>query len=186
MQEAVRLIVRCRTSVDSPRPLDKGTHVCRASPATLMVKVEMSRSEMMQDVRAYGIPDIELAGQDGGTVNPADFAGHDLIVLFCPAEPLAAASELASYNAQADALAYNDAFMVAVCCGEAGLPASRIVISTDAERAWEAFGKCLDEGVHPRADCGGVLLFGRGGCLRQTWHGTGHAKEVIRVLGERM
>lgn len=140
----------------------------------------------MQDTRAYGIPDIELAGQHGATVNPSNFAGHDLIVLFCPAEPLAAASELASYNALADALAYNDAFMVAVCCAEAGSPASRILISPDSERAWDAFGKCLDGTEHLRTGQGGVLLFGRGGCLRQTWHGTGHAGEVIRALGERM
>ncbi|HEU4956537.1 MAG TPA: hypothetical protein VFT40_02795 [Sphingomicrobium sp.] len=141
---------------------------------------------MMRDKQAYGIPDIELAGQHGGTVNPSNFAGHDLVVLFCPADPLAAAKELASYNALADALAYNDAFMVAVCCAEAGLPASRILISADSERAWDAFGKCLDGTDHLRADQGGVLLYGRGGCLRQSWQGTGHAKEVIHALGERM
>lgn len=140
----------------------------------------------MQDSRAYGIPDIELASQHGGTVNPSNFVGHDLIVLFCPAEPLAAASELASYNALAEALAYNDAYMVAVCCAEAGSPASRILISADSERARDAFGKCLDGTERLRADEGGVLLFGRGGCLRQTWHGTGHAREVIQALGERM
>lgn len=140
----------------------------------------------MQDAQAYGIPDIELAGQLGGTVNPSNFAGHDLIMLFCPPEPLAAASEFASYNALADALAYNDAFMIAVCGAEAGSPASRILISTDTERALDAFGKCLDGTERLRADQGGVLLFGRGGCLRQTWHGTGHAREVIQALGERM
>jgi peroxiredoxin len=151
-----------------------------------MVKLENSRSHMMEDTRAYGIPDIELAGQQGGTVNPSNFLGHDLILLFCPAEPLAAASELASFNSLADALAYNDAFMIAVCCAEAGSPASRILISTDAERARDAFGKCLDGAKRLHTDQGGVLLFGRGGCLRQSWHGTGHAREVIQALGERM
>lgn len=140
----------------------------------------------MQDTPAYGIPDIELAGQHGGTVNPGNFAGHDLILLFCPAEPQAAARELSSYNALADALAYNDAFMVAVCSGEAGSPASRILLSTDAERARHAFGECWGGTELLRAEEGGALLFGRGGCLRQTWHGTGHAREVVQALGERM
>lgn len=140
----------------------------------------------MQDTRGYGIPDIELAGQQGGTVNPSDFAGHDLIVLFCPLEPVAAADELATYNALADALAYNDAFMIALCCAEAGSPASRILMSGDTERAWDAFAECLDGTERLRADQGCVLLFGRGGCLRQSWNGIGHAKDVIQALGERM
>lgn len=140
----------------------------------------------MEDTRAYGIPDIELAGLHGGTVNPSDFAGHGLVVLLCPTEPLAAASELASFNALAGALMHNDAYMVAVCRAEAGSPASRILISADSERAWEAFGKCLEGSEGLRTDEGGVLLFGRGGCLRQSWQGTGHAKDVIQALGERM
>lgn len=140
----------------------------------------------MQDSKAYGIPNIDLAGQQGGTVNPSDFAGHDLILLFCPAEPRAATVELASYNALAEALAYNDAYMVAICCAEAGEPASRTLISNDAERAWNAVRKCLDGTEKPDPNEGAVLLFGRGGCLTKVWRGVGHANDVVQALGERM
>jgi hypothetical protein len=140
----------------------------------------------MPSARILGVPDIELAGAKGGTVNPSDFAGHDLVVLFCPADRQAAARELADYNALADALACNDAYMVAVCEPEAGLPASRISVAIDAERAWEAFSNCLSKRKPPNHDEGAVFLFGRGGCLRQARLGVGHAKEVVRWLDERM
>jgi hypothetical protein len=141
---------------------------------------------MMPSTRRYAIPDVDLAGQHGGTVNPSHFAGHELVVLFCPADPIAAAKEMTSYNAVAEALAYNDAYMVAVCGADAGPPASRTLMTSDSERAWEAFGKCLDRSKRFNAEQGGVLLFSRGDCLQSVWHGTGHASEVIQALGERM
>lgn len=141
----------------------------------------------MPQKRTYGIPDIELASEQDRTVNPANFAGHDLVVLFCPADSEAAALELADYNAVADALAYNDAYLVAICDPEAGTPASRISVASDPEqRAWDAFGGCVSRHKRPKLGEGAVLLFGRGGCLRQCWNGIGHAKEVAEALGERM
>jgi hypothetical protein len=140
----------------------------------------------MQDAQAFGVPNVDLAGRQGGTVNPADFAGHELVILFCPAEKEAAAAELTAYNSLADSLAYNDAYMVAICGDEAGSPASRILLSTDTERAWKAVSKCLDGTEKPDPAEGVVLLFGRGGCLTRVWRGIGHADEVAKALGERM
>lgn len=145
-----------------------------------------SWSHIMQEAHAYGLPDVDLAGQQGGKVNPADFAGHDLVMLLCPADKSAAATELAAYNGLANALAYNDAYMVAICCAEAGAPASRILVSNDSERAWQAVGKCLDGTDKPDPEEGAVLLFGRGGCLTKVWRGVGHANEIAKALGERM
>ena len=137
----------------------------------------------MPEHRTYGIPDLELT--DG--VNPSDFAGHDLVMLFCPDDTEAAAQELADYNALADQLAYNDAYMVAVCSKTAEAPASRVLTARDAEgRAWDAFSKCLSPHMRPAPAEGAVFLFGRGGCLRQVWPGSGHAKEVVQALNERM
>lgn len=140
----------------------------------------------MRDSRTLGLPDIELAGPQGSTVNPSNFAGHDLVVLFCPADRQEAARELAAYNGLADALAYNDAYMVAVCDREAGTAASRICIASDAEHAWDAFAKCLGNRERAPITEGATFLFGRGGCLRKVWPGVGHANEVMRALGERM
>lgn len=140
----------------------------------------------MQDAQAYGVPNIDLAGQHGRAVNPADFAGHELVMLFCPAEKKTGAAEMAAYNGLADALAYNDAYMVAICGSDGGAPASRILVSNDTERAWDAVVQCLDGTNKLDPDEGAVLLFGRGGCLTKVWRGAGHADEVAMALGERM
>lgn len=140
----------------------------------------------MPEIGTYGPPDIELVGEQGRAVNPANFAGHDLVVLFCPSNPQAAAQELAAYNALADALAFNDAYMIAISERDAGLPASRIALSADFDRAWDVFSGCSSKRERPTPGEGAVYLFGRGGCLRKVWHGAGHAKEVAQALGERM
>lgn len=139
----------------------------------------------MHDDRAIGIPNIDLAGRHGGAVNPVDFAGHGLVMLFCAAEEKAAAAELAAYEGLANTLSHNDAYIVAICGAGAGPLASRMFISNDIERAWDAVGKCLN-GANSRApDDGAVLLFGRGGCLTKVWRGIGHADEVAQAIGER-
>jgi peroxiredoxin len=140
----------------------------------------------MPETKALGLPDVELAGVQGAKVNPSNFAGHDLVVLFCPKDRQAAARELADYNALADSLAYNDAYMVAVCDPNAGEPASRICIASDSEHAWAAFSHCLGKSQRASTAAGAAFLFGRGGCLRQMWQGVGHATEVAQALGERM
>ena len=83
--------------------------------------------------RTYGIPDIELPLLAGGTINPGNFAGHELVVLFCPLDRAAAEQELADYNRHADQLSYNDAWMIAV--GETGSvePASRVTFAAEPD-----------------------------------------------------
>lgn len=140
----------------------------------------------MPEMQTYGPPDVELTGRQGHMVNPANFAGHDLVVLFCPSDSNAAAQELAEYHALAEGLTYNDAYMIAICNREARPPASRIVLATDIDRAWDAFSQCSSKRRRPYPDDGAVFLFGRGGCLRKSWEGAGHAREVMRTLAERM
>ena len=135
----------------------------------------------------YGIPDIELLLPNGGTVNPTDFIGHELVVLFCPLDRGAAARELADYDRHADQFSYNDAWMIAVCDDTETLPASRITIAADPDLgAWRAFGECLDPPEQLAREDGAVFLFGRGGCVTRAWPGSGHAEDVVKELGERM
>lgn len=141
----------------------------------------------MNASRIYGIPDIELPLPKGGKVNPADFAGHELVVLFCPLGRAAAERELADYNRYSDQFSYNDAWMIAV--GNVGNiePASRITLAWEPDAgAWQAFGSSLDPPQRlPRED-GAVFLFGRGGCLTRAWQGPGHASDVAKELSKRM
>jgi len=135
----------------------------------------------------YGIPDIELPLPKGGTVNPSDFAGHELVVLFCPLDRDAAARELADYNRSADQLSHNDAWMIAVFDDTKTLPASRMALAADPDLgAWRAFGESLAPPRQLPREEGAVYLFGRGGCLTRVWQGSGHATDVIGELGKRM
>ena len=135
----------------------------------------------------YGIPDIEFPLSKGGTVNPTNFIGHELIVLFCPLDRGAAARELADYNRYVDQFSYNDAWMIAVSDDTAALPASRITIAADPDlEAWRAFNECLDPPERSSREEGAVFLFGRGGCLTRAWSGSGHANDVVGELGKRM
>lgn len=141
----------------------------------------------MTAIRDFGIPDIDLPCAKGGTVNPSSFAGHELVVLFCPSDRQAAAKELADYNLHADQLAYNDAWMVAVCDPVETPPASRISLAGDKDSfGWRSFCGRLAPARQPSRDEGAVFLFGRGGCLQRMWEGSGHASEVTEELGKRM
>jgi peroxiredoxin len=141
----------------------------------------------MEHCPILGLPDIRLVGDQGREVNPRDFAGHELLVLFCPADLEAATRELAEYNSLADALAYNDAYMIAICDLNAGSPASRVTMASDPDRvAWAAFSDSLPLAEQASSGAGAVFLIGRGGCLNQSWRGVGHAQKVREALSERM
>lgn len=137
--------------------------------------------------RDFVIPDISLPSPKGSTVNPSFFAGHELVVLFCPSDSAGAEKELADYNRHTDQLAYNDAWMVAVCDAIQTPPGSRISLAGDTDsRGWQSFCERLDPPKRPPREAGAVFLFGRGGCLQRMWEGSGHAAEVVEELGKRM
>lgn len=135
----------------------------------------------------YGVPDIQLPMLKGGTVNPTDFIGHELVVLFCPLDRGAAAREVADYDRHVDQLSFNDAWIIAVHDDPEILLASRIQVAGDPDlRAWRAFSKCLDSPELTSREEGAVFLFGRGGCLTRAWPGSGHASDVVKELGKRI
>lgn len=141
----------------------------------------------MSEVQEFGIPDVELSCGPGKTLNPTHFAGHPLVMLFCPAEQAAAERELAAYNGLSDALANTDSYLVAISGRGAVTPASRVSIVQDPkQRAWNAIRQKLGGNDGRQLTEGAVILFGRGGCLNRAWTGAGHVGEVKQALGERM
>lgn len=129
------------------------------------------------------IPDIELARSDGVPVNPSHFIGHDLIVLFLPGNEKDSVRDLAEYDALADRLARDDAYMIVICEVATNSTHSRVANVSDPEsKAWKEFDT-TDQA--PRRAEGAVYLFGRGGCLRRRWEGPGHAQDVFTALEER-
>lgn len=137
----------------------------------------------------YGIPDIELDRVGGGTVNPSCFAGHELVVIFCPAGPAAAAAEITSYAERAKAFADCGAWLIAVRCDDFPPDTStheQITIALDPMGAgWAAFENLLDSAARTAEAAGGTFLFHRGGRLGRACHGSGHAAQLLDALRAR-
>lgn len=134
----------------------------------------------------FGIPDVELTCDAATRINPSSFAGHDLIVMFCPTDAEQAARELDAYRKRSGEFTDLDAWVLAFGdqCGQSELsrPGEPILIADTDRHAWVAFrdlaraSETLD-----RAD-GATFLFPRGGGLHRYWHGSGHVLDVLEEL----
>ena len=133
----------------------------------------------------FGIPDIDIACGAGRKVNPSAFAGHELVVVFCPADPEQAAFEIDSYRKYAANFVEYDAWVLVfgdqcdLGPGQVGHP--QLIADTD-RHAWVAFRDLTHSPeTLDRAD-GATFLFTRGGGLHCYWHGSGHVHEVLEEL----
>ena len=140
----------------------------------------------------YGIPNINLHRHNGGEINPSTFVGHELVVFFCPADPVAAAREIESYSALAEAFVAAGAWLICIFSGgsSAETPHLRkdihITLACDQDgSAWDAFESLLETTGRAEEAAGGAFLFERGGCLAKAWPGTGHAENVLNELHRR-
>jgi peroxiredoxin len=137
----------------------------------------------------YGIPDVVLERFGGGTINPSWFAGHELVVFFCPADPAAAAAEIASYAQRSEEFAKCGAWLIGVRSDEGCQDETvhdPITIALDHSGAgWAAFESLLDPAARTAEAAGGTFLFYRGGRLGRTWQGAGHAAEALEALRAR-
>ena len=134
----------------------------------------------------FGIPNIDLPWSCGGTVNPSSFAGHQLLVLFLPADERQQAAEFESYEKLGQELAGTDAWFLVIETEHGQGPQKRkIPIALDQdEKAWKAFKKVAKRIKLDRAE-GAVFLFTRGGAFHRVWPGYGHSSEVLEELLSR-
>jgi peroxiredoxin len=138
----------------------------------------------------FGIPELDLAKAGGGVVNPSNFAGHQLIVVFCPTDPGAAARELDEFSRHGSELCGDDAWIIGICNNTTGAAAAEnslcFPVAVDQENsAWSSFQTLLKPQERQEREPGSVFLFGRGGGLQRTWTGGGHAREVMQELKQR-
>lgn len=137
----------------------------------------------------YGIPDVALARVGGGSVNPSDFAGHSLVVVFCPVDLAAEVHELQEFAQHACQLESYDAWLITIHRSDAapapgpGCPTASAIDPDDL--AWAAFLDIVDSTTLNR-DEGSTFLFGRGGSLHHVWPGSGHAARVVDELSPQM
>ena len=134
----------------------------------------------------FGIPDIELSCASGATVNPSSFAGHELVVLFCPADPAEAAREISSYRSRCADFVDYDAWVLAIgeeCAHAEPQGPDRILTIKDPQRgAWEAFRGLTDLKEAFDEKSGATFFFTRGGNLHRSWPGPGHLQDVLSEL----
>lgn len=133
----------------------------------------------------FGIPDIELSCSSGTKINPASFAGHELIALFCPLDPAASAEEIAAYRRHFEEFTGRDAWLLTFAehGEEVGQGEGRMLMLPDSDRhGWVAFRNLTHHPEELDRDSGAIFLFTRGGGLHRYWHGSGHVDEVLAEL----
>ena len=146
---------------------------------------------MLETRTRYGLPDIVLPRLGGGCVNPSSFVGHDLLVVFCPEEKVAALATLSELSERACDLADRDTWLLAIVAdAQTQLPDSpstcSITVATDADgSAWSAFQTLVEDKAGSAAREGGAYLFSRGGAIAGFWPGTGHVGDVLREIDGR-
>lgn len=131
----------------------------------------------------FGIPDIDLCCPSGAVVNPSSFAGHALVVLFCPTDSAEAAGEIGAYRDHCADLVERDAWVLAIGeqCAEEG-PDRILCIRDPQVKAWQAFRRLADPKEALDRKHGATFLFTRGGNLHRFWHGPGHIRDALSEL----
>lgn len=144
---------------------------------------------MAADARRSRIPDVSLQRVEGGELNPSALIGQKLIVLFCPADPEAAAREVDEYRALANGFKDHGVWIIGVLAE--GMEAPRhdtgdpsIALTRDTGGAWAAFEPWLENFGADRAQ-GATFLFEQWGCFGHAWTGVGHAGEVLEEARRR-
>lgn len=134
----------------------------------------------------FGIPDVKIACATGARFNPADFAGHHLVVLFLPADESDALRLLREFESRAEDLVDSDCWLLAVAYDETpsiDVVAACPAIAIDPKRsAWNAFRVLVDRSKFPDRAEGGAFLFSRGGNLQRSWFGHVRADDVVQEL----
>ena len=137
------------------------------------------------------IPDVVLKRAGGGELNTSAFIGQELVVIFCPADPAAAAREIEDYRGLVGEFQDHGVWILGVLADgidqpphEPGKPS--IALAHDPSgAAWSAFAPWLDDDKAQRAP-GATFLFTRWGRFDRAWAGTGHAKEVLEQARRRV
>ena len=134
----------------------------------------------------FGIPDVALPRPRGGTVNPATFIGHALLVVFCPTDPVAEAAALEQYHGPNCDLSGYDAWLVVVGQdGEHPRPKKESLAVTahdPGDAGWKAFVSLAGSGTSLRRDEGATFLFSRGGSLHRVWKGVAPVADIMDGL----
>jgi hypothetical protein len=143
---------------------------------------------MTQNALRFGIPDVELSCTFGLTINPSSFAGHELVVVFCPTDPVQAARSLSTYRQRIAEFVDHDAWILVIgdpSAQEGTKGPERVLAILDPDQhAWLAFRNLTDRPEAFDRETGATYFFTRGGNLHRFWHGPAHIDDVLSELRE--
>ena len=141
---------------------------------------------MQRTALKFGIPNLELGCPSGTKINPASFAGHELIALFCPTDAAEASQEITAYRQHCAEFVKRDAWLLTFVehCEDVSVDGVRRVLTIpDPQRhAWVAFRDLTPHPEEMDRSSGATFLFTRGGGLHRYWHGSGHVEDLLSEL----
>jgi peroxiredoxin len=135
----------------------------------------------------FGVPKASVVTVDGKVLDLSVFAGHPLILAFCPSGACGAAGLLYDFSNLADRIAANDAWAIGITDDPLppGADDLHLLLARDPDA--RLYAMLCDHLREQGADLsqGAVFLFGRGGNLQRYWAGQPDAKEVVEQLAQR-
>jgi peroxiredoxin Q/BCP len=142
------------------------------------------------------VPDVKMAGADGKSVSPADFAGQKLVLYFYPKDDTSGCTaEAQQFTALAEEFQNSGTWVLGVSkdspkshsrfAEKYGL---KIALASDADgAACEAFGTWIEKSMYGRKYMGierATFLVDRDGVVKKVWRKVkvpGHAQEVLEA-----
>lgn len=134
--------------------------------------------------------DDEFSAANGPRVfDPRDFCGQKLVVIFCPADPIAASAEIEAYCIHADAFQQAGTWLVAVAPALDQVPSipseDHVALVVDPDGlAFQTLASSFPMEVTDSAEAIAFLV-DRDGIARHVWTGRGRAEEVLAGVRER-
>jgi peroxiredoxin Q/BCP len=140
------------------------------------------------------VPDVALAGMDGGTFSPADFAGQKFVLYFYPKDDTTGCTaEAQAFTALAEEFEKEGTWILGVSKDSPAKHARfadkyglKVRLATDATGAvCEAFGTWIEKSMYGRKYMGidrATFLVNRDGVISRIWlkvRVAGHAEEVL-------
>jgi thioredoxin-dependent peroxiredoxin len=145
------------------------------------------------------VPDVQLEGMQGETVNPTDFRGHKLVLYFYPKDDTSGCTrEAQDFTALADSFEKEDTWILGISKDSPASHAKftdkyglKVRLASDAEgKVCEAFGTWVEKRLYGRKYMGidrATFLVNRDGTIDRIWRKVkvaGHAEEVLAAARE--
>ena len=142
------------------------------------------------------VPDVKMAGMDGGQISPTDFSGQKLVIYFYPKDDTSGCTAQAkAFTALAEEFSKANAWVLGVSKDDSKSHAKftdkyelKVPLASDPDGSvCEAFGTWVQKSMYGRKYMGidrATFLVDRDGVVKRVWRKVkvpGHAEEVLEA-----